>query len=364
MVETLRFNRQDLLEFVVKYMGKLGVPEKEAYIVGDVLVEADCRGVNTHGIIRLHTYYGYRLQKGYMSPNSIIKTVKETENTATLDGGNGCGQVVAFRAMEKCLEKAKTNHVGMVTVRNSNHYGIAAYYAMMALKYNMIGISLTNSQPLVAPTYGRSAVMGTNPIAVAVPAENESPYVLDMATSTVPIGRIKIHDKKGIKIPLGWGVDDNGNVTDDPAKIQSGGPGALMPLGGTDEMRGYKGYNLAVLVDILCGVLSGGNVLTDVGFPHEPKESGVSHFFMAIDIDAFRPKRDFTQHMDYLISILKQSPLANNAEQIYIAGEKEHKQAKENSLHGVPVIAPVVEDLKEAGKKIGVHFELKPINRK
>ena len=252
MVETLRFRREELISYVVRYMSKLGVPEADARIVGDVLIEADCRGVGTHGIIRLHSYYGHRLKNGYMNPLSPMTILKQTDTTAAIDGGNGCGQVVGYKAMQLCIEQAKQSQVGMVTVSRSNHYGIAAYYAMMALEHNMIGMSLTNSQPLVAPTYGSSAVLGTNPISVAVPADKEYPYVLDMATSTVPIGRIKVYEKQGEKIPLGWGIDDHGVVTDDPKKVQSGGPGALMPLGGTDVMRGYKGYSLAVLVDILC----------------------------------------------------------------------------------------------------------------
>ena len=199
---------------------------------------------------------------------------------------------------------------------------------MMALKEDMIGISMTNSQPLVAPTYGRTAVLGTNPIAVAAPSQNKYPYVLDMATSVVAIGKIKVFEKKEEKIPMGWGIDDDGNVTDDPKKVQSGGPGALLPLGSTDILRSYKGYGLALMVDILCGALSGAATLTDVGFPHEPRESDVGHFFMAIKIDAFRPIIDFKKQIDYMVGLLKDSPKAEARMRYILPGKRNTWQQK------------------------------------
>ncbi len=220
-------------------------------------------------------------------------------------------------------------------------------------------ISFTNSQPLVAPTYGKKAMLGTNPICLAAPSDKQYPYVLDMATSVVPMGRIKVYEKKAEKIPKGWGIDDDGNITDDPNQVKSGGPGALMPLGGTDVMRGYKGYGLALLVDILCGALSGAGTLTDVGFPHEARESDVGHFFMAIKVDAFRPIIDFKKQIDYMIETLKNSPKAEGQDRIYIAGEKEFERVKHNQEHGVPLLDKVVEELKENGNKIGVPFDLK-----
>jgi len=220
---------------------------------------------------------------------------------------------------------------------------------------------MTNSQPLAAPTYGSTAVLGTNPIAVAAPSYEKYPYVLDMATSVVPIGRVKVFEKKGEKIPMGWGIDDDGIVTDDPKKVQSGGPGAVLPLGSTDILRSYKGYGLALLVDILCGALSGSATLTDVGFPHEPRESDVGHFFMAIKIDAFRPIIDFKKQIDYMVGLLKDSPKAKGQEEIYIAGEKEYLAAEENKVKGVPLLDKIVEELKVNGAGIGAPFEAEPI---
>ncbi|MDD3776746.1 MAG: Ldh family oxidoreductase [Actinomycetota bacterium] len=362
MEEVIRYRKQDLLDYAIKFMGKLGVPKQDAKIVGDVLIAADLRGVNSHGLIRLSSYYGNRLLKKYMDPKTPWKVVKETDTTMLIDGGNGVGQVVSYHAMNKCLEKAKKANVAVVTVKHSNHYGIAGYYAMMALDYGMIGISLTNSQPLTAPTYGSTAVFGTNPIAVAAPSDNQRPFVLDMATSTVPIGRVKVYEKKGEKIPLGWGIDDNGNLTDDPRKVQSGGPGAVTPLGGSDIMRSYKGYGLAIMVDILCGALSGAANLTHVGFPHEPRESDVSHFFMAINIESFRPLIDFKKQMDTLIEELKQSPKAQGQDRIFVAGEKEFENEEYNQKHGIPLLVNVVRDLEKNGQKIGVPFNLKPVS--
>ncbi len=361
MVETLRFKKEDLLAYVVKYMDKLGVPQEDAEIVGDVLLSADIRGTDSHGLIRLSTYYGSRLKGGYINPLTPISIISETDTTALIDGGNGCGQVASYKAMKICIEKAKKANVSVVTVNHSDHYGIAAYYAMMALEEDMIGISMTNSQPLVACTYGKSAILGTNPIAVAAPSYKEYPYVLDMATSTVPIGRVRVFDKKGEKLPLGWAIDDDGELTDDPAKVKAGGPGALTALGGTEIMKSYKGYGLALLVEILCATLAGGLNLTEVGFPHEPREAGTSHFFMAININAFRPVIDFKKQMDHMIQMLKDSPKVSGQDRIYIAGEKEFDNAKYNEENGVPVIAPVIEDLKNDGQKMGIPFDLQPV---
>ncbi|MBM3706884.1 MAG: Ldh family oxidoreductase [Actinobacteria bacterium] len=363
MENFLRFNKSDLFSYAVRYMEKLGIPENDAKIVADVLIEADLRGVDSHGLIRIYSYYGLRLEKKYMNPFTRYKILKETDTTVLYDGGNGPGQVVSYDAMTRCIEKAKKSNLAIAVVNNSNHYGIAAYYSMMALKHDMIGISLTNSQPLAAPTYGRTAVIGTNPISIAAPSYNEYPFVLDMATSVVPIGRIKVYEEKGEKIPLGWGIDDSGNVTDDPKKVQSGGPGALMPLGGIDIMRGYKGYGLAIMVEILCAALSGASHLTNVGFPHEPKVSDVSHFFMAINIEAFRPAVDFKKQMDDMIKLLKNSPKAAGHNRIFVAGEKEFEIAKYNEKNGIPILKNVAEELKKNGERIGVPFTPIPVNK-
>jgi len=361
METVLRFKQEDLLDFVLRYMTKMGVPERDARIVGEVLICADIRGVESHGLHRLGSYYGSRIQKGLINPLTPYTIVKETPTSALIDGGNGCGQVVSHKAMTIAIQKARDSGIGAVTVRNSNHFGIAGYYALMALKADMIGICLTNSQPLVAHTYGRTAVVGTNPIALAAPSYKQYPFVLDMATSAVAYGKIQLHEKKKKNIPVGWGIDEEGRITDDPSKIKPGGRGALLPLGGLEITSGYKGYGLAILVEILCSILSGGKFLTQVGGPAKPEPTGVTHFFMAIDIEAFRPVLDFKQQMDSMIELLKTSPLATGQNEILIAGEREFEYTKFNEKHGVPLIRPIVNDLIAEGEKIGVPFNLKPV---
>lgn len=353
----LVYRVEDLRDYVIRFFLKHNVPLEDAQIVADVLLAADLRGVDSHGVIRLDTYYGSRLRKGLIDPHPQLKVLTETPSTLALDGGTGLGHVVGYKAMQMCIEKARQVGVGMVTVRNSNHYGIAGYYAMMALEHNMIGISFTNSQPLVAPTYGKTRFLGTNPIAVAVPAGKERPYVLDMATSIVPIGRITVYHKAGKKIPEGWGVDKDGNVTTDPGAVLNGG--ALMPLGGTDLMRGYKGYGLALWVDIFAGVLAGAATGPEVGKTDRP--ANVGHYFAAIRVDAFRPVEEFKEEMDALIQGLKNAPKADGQERIYIHGEKEFELAEKYQREGIPLMKEVVESLIASGKEVGVPFDLTPI---
>jgi L-2-hydroxycarboxylate dehydrogenase (NAD+) len=225
----------------------------------------------------------------------------------------------------------------------------------------MIGISYTNSQPLVAPTYGKTPFLGTNPIAVAVPAGQQRPYVLDMATSIVPIGRVTVYQKAGKQIPEGWGIDKEGQVTTDPNAVLKGG--ALMPLGGIDIMRGYKGYGLALLVDIFSGVLSGASTGPEVGHPNENKPADVGHYFAAIRVDAFRPIIDFKAHMDRLIQELKDAPKAVGQERIFIHGEKEFELAEKYTREGVPLMVEVVDSLKATGAEVGLPFDLTPLGR-
>jgi L-2-hydroxycarboxylate dehydrogenase (NAD+) len=359
MFQTLAYPVEDLKDYVIRFFKALDVPEIDARIAADVLVSADLRGVNSHGVIRLHTYYGNRLAKGQVDPNSPIKTLKESPATLALDGGNGLGQVVAYRAMSRCIEMADEAGIAVTTVRNSNHFGIAGYYAMMALPQDMIGISLTNSRPLVAPTFGLRPAIGTNPIAVAVPAGEERPYVLDMATSIVPLGRVSVYEKAGEKIPSGWGINAKGEMTEDPAEITHGG--ALLPLGGLAELRGYKGYGLSLLVDLLSGVLAGAAFGMDVGKPSDNRNADVGHFFAAIKIENFRPVDFFKKDMDDYIRALKATPKLPGQDRIYIHGEKEFELAEKYLKEGVPLMVEVVESLKTAGEAAGVPFDLEPV---
>ncbi len=356
MSSVKRYSKEALMDFVVRYLTKLSVPEADARIVGEVLIAADLRGIDSHGLHRLGSYYGNRIGRKLMDPHTPHKVVTETATTALIDGGNGLGQVAGYHAMLRCIDKAKQSGLAAVTVNNSNHYGIAGYYSMMALEHGMIGVSMTNSQPFVAPTFGKKPVLGTNPLSVAVPAGKEYPYVLDMATSAVAYGKIQIYNKKGEPIPDGWGIDSDGQPTTDPANIKAEGIGALLPLGGLEITSGYKGYGLSVMVDILCSVLSGGNHLTNVKGPSSQDPTGVSHFFMAIDVAAFRPMVDFTAQMDDMIGILKNAPLAAGQERIYIAGEKEYELEKYNQEQGVPLLQQIVDDLERDAAAVGISF--------
>jgi len=356
------FDKSNLFEYVVSYLEKWNVPPADAQLAADVLLSADARGVDSHGIIRLSSYYGSRLKNGLIDPLSPMKVLKETPTTLSIDAGNGLGHPVSVKTMRMTLQKAKKSGMAMATVRNSNHYGIAGYYAMMALPEDMIGISFTNSGPLVAPTYGKKAMLGTNPIAVAVPAASQRPFVLDMATSIVPLGRISVYQKENKPIPPGWGIDKNGNVTENPAEVSSGG--ALMPLGGTALMRGYKGYGLALMVDIFCGVLAGAGFTDSVYGSGGEQSANIGHFFAAIRIDAFRQLDAFKQDMDALLASLKNSPKAEGEDRIYIHGEKEFENAKRSDREGIPISDAALATLQKAGVEYGVPFDLKPLKVK
>lgn len=362
MSEIIYYRAEDLKAYIVRFLTACDVPENEAEITADVLTQADLRGIHTHGITQLHVYYGDRLQANLIEPKCSYKKVQETANTAAFDAGDGLGQPAGVNAMKTCIEKARENSVGIATVRNSNHFGFAGYYSMLALEENMIGISLTNSQPLVTPTYGKECILGTNPISVAVPTDKRRPYVLDMATSIVSMGKIRIADIKGEEVPEGWGVDDEGQITTVPDTIIN--KGGLLPLGGTDIMSGYKGYGLALLVDILSGVLAGSNYGTKIGRRISPVLSrmSVGHFFMAINIEAFRPIFDFKKDMDELLGMMTESSKIAGQERIFVHGEKEFERAEEYSRSGIPLPAEVIESLKMKGEETGVPFDPVPVD--
>jgi len=362
MLTAILYRAEDLTNYIIRFFAKLGVPDDHARKAADILVSADLRGVSSHGIIRLHSYYGSRILKGLIDPKSPFEIVRETPTTLLIDGANGLGMVVGHYGMTRAIQKARTSGLAFVTVRNSNHFGIAGYYAMMALQHDMIGICFTNAQPLVAPTYGRTRMVGTNPIAVAAPTENEQPYVLDMATSIVPIGKITVYDKSGQSIPEGWGIDNEGKLTTDPKAVLQGG--ALLPLGGTDILRGYKGYGLGLMVDIFSGVLSGAAFGADVGgVLKKDAPANVGHFFGAVRIDAFRNPKEFKADLDRLIRMMKDAPKAAGQERIFIHGEKEFALTDKYLREGVPLLTEVVKGLKEAGEPIGVPFDLEELGQ-
>ena len=362
MAKAFVYHAQDLFDFMVNFFVKLGVPNDRAVIVAEILQSADLRGVSSHGIIRLQTYYGSRLLKGLINPMADNEILRESPASIAIDGRNGLGQVAGKDAMLRCIEKAKTSGVAMVTVCNSNHYGIAGYYAMMALEHDMIGISFTNAQPLVAPTFGRNRLLGTNPIAVAAPAFAERPFVLDMATSIVPIGKVTVFDKSGERLPEGWAVDARGDSTTNPQSVLNGG--ALFPLGGPELLRGYKGYGLALWVDIFSGVLSGAAFGKNVANPAKLANANVGHFFAAMRLDAFRDPDEFKKDLDELFTQLKTAEKADGQERIFIHGEKEFELTEKYQKEGIPMLEEVVKSLMSAGETVGVPFDLVSLGEK
>lgn len=347
---------RDLRGFVTDVFRKLGVPAQDARITTDVLVTADLRGIGSHGVARLPRYVD-GIRKGSIRPKDASRTVKQTRSTALLDGSNSLGQVVGHKGMELAIRKARQSSVAFVTVRNSNHYGIAGYYSMMALKSGMIGLSMTNAGPLVVPTFGRISVLGTNPISVAVPAGKEPPFVLDMATSVVPRGSVEVYNRAAKSMPLGWAVDAAGRGSTEPATVLKALAdrlgGGLLPLGGEgEEFSGHKGYGMALLVDILSGVLPGGAFGLDVY--GDPKAANVGHFFGAIDVRAFRPLASFKRDMDRLIRMLRGAPKAEGHDHIYIHGEKSRTYMEERRKKGIPLGPKVVASLEKIGSETGV----------
>ena len=341
--------------FVSKAFQTIGVSESDARITAAVMVRADRRGIESHGVARLDRYVD-RIRKGLIDPKAKIKLVKETPSTLFFDGRNGLGQVIGNQAMKACITKAKKSGAAWAAVKNSNHYGIAGYYSMMALEHDMIGISLTNSRPLCVPTYSREPVIGTNPISLAAPANKEKSFVLDMATSVVPIGKIEVAKRKETKIPLGWAVDKNGQPTTDPASVLEGG--GVMPLGGPAEFSGYKGYGLSVMVDILCGALTGASFLSliEKTIGGQPAPSNIGHFFGAINIESFRPLPEFKNTMDQFARILKNSTKASGCDRIFIAGEKEFQMEEDRQKNGIPLDKKTVKILQSVGRQTGINF--------
>ncbi|MCL4560185.1 MAG: Ldh family oxidoreductase [Chloroflexi bacterium] len=311
-----------LNDLCLQVFDKLGIPVAEARIITEVLLAADLRGVDSHGIARLG-FYANGLRTGVMKPHVDPVVVSETTVTALIDAGGGMGHPVSYRAMQMAIAKAVQHGLGLVTVRNSNHFGIAGYYAMMALESGCIGMTMTNSAIFVVPTFARNAMLGTNPIAVAAPAGKERPYVLDMATSIIPFGKVETYDRLGKPLPLGWATDETGRSTQDAARVIKNAErgkkpeGGLLPVGGEGElMGGHKGYGLGLLVDVLCGVLPGA-LYSDQVYPHDEAghalPSGIGHIFGAIRVDAFRPLAEFKASMDDLQQRLKNAPRAEGA---------------------------------------------------
>lgn len=356
----INFNSNYLKEYTFQIFKRMGCPDDQALVAADCLNQADLRGVDSHGVARLNGYVRlWELKRLNATPE--MKIIHETPSTAVLDGDLGLGLVTAPHAMKIAIEKAKIAGTGWVAVQNSNHYGIAGYHAMLALEHDMIGISMTNASPLVAPTFSKSRFLGTNPIAVAIPALNEPPFIIDMATTTVANGKLEVLQRKGENAPLGWTQDKDGHPTTDSFSLRKGG--SMLPLGGDREHGGHKGYCLGAMVDIFSAVLSGANygpwVPPFVPFlepPANPVGNGIGHFLGAIRIDAFRPASEFKAHMDNWIWTFRNAEPISELNRVIIPGDPERELTVERKKNGIPLHEQVVIDLKELGEKFGLYF--------
>lgn len=354
-----------LTDFVYRVFCALDVPEADARVAAEATVAADLRGVFSHGVAHLRRYLK-GMQDGIILPRPEVRVIVETPVSATIDGGSGLGHPVAFHAMQRAIQKARDYGAGFVAVRKSNHYGIAAYYAMLALEHDCIGMAMTNGSAVVLPTFGRTPMLGTNPIAVAVPAGRERPYVLDMATSTVALGKVEIAERLEQLIPAGWATDETGHITQDPRVVvrnyRDRGGGGLLPLGGEGELYGgHKGYGLALWVDVFSALLSGA-ASANLTYPRRADGKslfpGIGHFFGAWRLDAFRPPAEFKAAMDDTLQRLRTSPKASGQSRIYIHGEKAFEADERHRREGVPVNGRVYTDLAAIARELGVRFGL------
>lgn len=354
------YSHKKLEKFIQDTFQKMGYDEPMAVLAAKVLISADLRGVDSHGVARLSGYV--RLwEANRINSNPDIKVTYETPSTAVVDGDAALGLVVGPKAMEVAIEKAKNVGTGWVSVKNSNHYGIAGFHSMMALEHDMIGISMTNASPLVSPTFSKERLLGTNPISVAVPAKNQPPFVADMATTTAANGKLEILERKNMDCPTGWVQDKSGEETTDSQGVKKGG--ALLPLGGDKEHGSHKGYILGSIVDIFSAVLSGANygpwVPPFVSYLQpsaNPVGEGIGHFFGAMRVDAFRPKEDFLNHMDNWIERFRSAETVNGQTRVIIPGDPEREMEVERKENGIPLLDPVIEDLQGLADKFNLDF--------
>jgi L-2-hydroxycarboxylate dehydrogenase (NAD+) len=354
------FDFEHLTNFTYEIFKKIGCSDEDAHLATKVLLNADLRGIDSHGIARLSGYVRLWEAKR-INATPAIKTVHETPSTAVVDGDSGLGLVIAPRAMEIAIRKASIAGTGWVAVKNSNHFGIAGYHAMMALQHDMIGMAMTNASPLVAPTFSVERLLGTNPIAVAIPASSQPPFVADFATTTAANGKLEILQRKNKDAPLGWIQTKDGEPSSNAHELKDGG--ALIPLGSDREHGSHKGFCLGAWVDIFSAVLSGANygpwVPPFVSFlapPANPVGEGIGHFLGAMRIDAFRPAAEFKDHMDNWISRFRSAKTVSGEKRVIIPGDPERETSEERSKNGIPLNPKVVEDLQVLAGRFKVSF--------
>lgn len=343
----------DILEkFMRDVFFRLGVPEDEARITAEILITSDLRGIESHGIGRLKMYYD-RIRQGTQFANTQIDVVRESPTTAVIDGHDGMGQVIAYRAMSMAIEKARTYGMGAVAVRNSSHFGIAGYYPLMAIQAGMIGMAFTNARPSIAPTFGVKPMLGTNPIAFGCPTDEEFPFLYDAATSITQRGKLEVLARIDKDAPEGWVTDQAGRTLVNPGECLDGfgkGTAALLPLGGAGEtLGGHKGYGLATIVEILSASLQTGSFLYGlIGIDEQGKKmpNKLGHFFMAVNIESFCSLDDFKRTTGEILRDLRAATKQPGCERIYTAGEKEYEIEKRVRAKGVVIVPNLLQDVK------------------
>ncbi len=360
-VETQRYPIEHLSDFVIRVLRSFNVPEPDARQAATVLAAADLRGIDSHGVARLHTYFDM-LSLGRINPKPNIKILRESRSTATVDGDNGLGLVVGPKANRIAIEKATKVGTGWVSVSHTNHYGIAGYYVLEALKQDIIGWSMTNTTKLVAPLWGRERMLGTNPISIAFPGKHEPPIVIDMATTAAAYGKIEMARRKQESIPDGWAINKKGAITTNPNEMVNGG--ALAPLGSVREKGGHKGYCLSIMVDVLCCMLSGANwgpfappFALRQEIPERSVGKGIGHFFGAMRIDAFIDPDEFKRQIDDYVQTLRKTKPAPSTHGPLIPGDPEREAEQINREQGIELVMPVVEELRDISQKTGIPFD-------
>ncbi|MEM2727702.1 MAG: Ldh family oxidoreductase [Candidatus Bathyarchaeia archaeon] len=356
--EFVRVDWLSLKEYVADVLSTLKVPREHSEIVADVLVTADLMGIESHGVQRLRRYT-VGIQVGSVNPKTEVKILKETDSTVLIDGGSGLGQVVAYNAMEMAIEKARRVGVSAVCVRNSHHFGIAGYYALQAVKRNMIGMVMTNSEALVSYTHTVGRNIGTNPIAVGFPTKTPPPVLFDAATSVVPIGKIEVYAKEGKKIPPGWALSPEGKIVEDPKEVLAR-KCSLLPLGGLgEEFSGHKGAGLALVVDVLCGVLTGANYGMFIKHTTDKERANVGHFMMVLDVDKISLLDFFLERIERYKEYIKGLRRISEDADIWIPGEKAWLTMETRKRIGIPVHKNILREIREEGEKLGVEFKVK-----
>ncbi len=329
-------------KFMVSVLVNAGIPEADAKIVGDVLLKADKLGFDSHGANRLKPIYLDRIKEGILNPFTQFEIVKEGPTTAVIDGHNGMGHVIAFKAMNLAIKKAKEFGMSMVTVRNSTHYGFAGYYPLMAVQENMIGITGTNARPSVAPTFGVENMLGTNPLTFGIPSDESFPFLLDCATSITQRGKVELYAREGKEMPKGWVIDENGDSKTNSVEVLEDfikGRASLTPLGGIGEdTGGYKGYGYATVVEIFSAALQQGAFMRALMGVKDGKKVPypIGHFFIVIDISAFTDPENFKKTTGDILRELRASRKMPGQSRIYTAGEKEHEIWTDRKNKGVP----------------------------